>query len=125
MAISLRLTPRTHYGLDLLARKRHTTLTAVIEWAVSRAISDAVDGLVEQRGGRTVDILSEVWDPEEADRFVRLAQAYPALLRFEEDRLWKAIRENPKLWAQKTGPRIAAIRESWPALYAQYVEGKG
>lgn len=125
MAVSLRLTPRTHYGLDLLARKRHTTLTSVVEWAVVRSIADAVDGLVERNGDKTVNILDETWDVDECDRFVNLAQNYPALLRFDEDRLWKAIRENPRLWSGKAGPRRAALREQWPNLTKQFLTEKG
>ena len=90
-----------------------------------QAINDALEGLVEKSGDHVVNILDQTWDPEEADRFVKLAQQYPALLRFEEDRMWKAIRENPKLWTERTGPRIAAIREQWPSLRKQYLmEGK-
>jgi hypothetical protein len=121
IGVSLRLMPRTHHGLDLLARKRHTTLTSVVEWAVIRAINDALEGLVEKSGDQVVNILDQTWDPEEADRFVKLARGYPALLRFEEDRMWKAIREDPKLWTERTGPRIAAIREQWPSLRRQYL----
>ena len=58
VAVSLRLSPRIHFGLDLLARKRHTTLTSVVEWAVSRAISDETEGLVAHRGDQMVNILA-------------------------------------------------------------------
>ena len=119
--ISLRLSPRTYFGLTLLARKRHTTLTAAVELAVTRAIADEVDGLVERRGKETVNILDQTWDTDEADRLVKLAMAYPALLRFDEDRLWKAIVENAAFWIAKGRPNFVAIRDRWPALKAHYL----
>lgn len=125
VAVSMRLDPRIHFGLTLLARKRCTTLTGVVEWAAARAIADALEGLIERRGNRSVNILDETWDTDEADRFVKLAQGFPSLLRFEEDRLWKAIRENPELWTEKSGARIRDIRDRWPALRAHYLEGEG
>lgn len=40
----------------------------------------------------------ELWDPDEADRLVKLAFRYPELLTHEEQVLWKLIRENGSLW---------------------------
>lgn len=119
--ISLRLSPRTYFGLTLLARKRHCTLTAAVELAVTRAIADEVDGLVERRGKETVNILDQTWDPDEADRVVKLAMMYPALLHYEQDKLWKAIREEPTFWESKDQPNFKAIRDRWPALKAHYL----
>jgi hypothetical protein len=121
MAVSLRLAPRTYYGLDVLARKRHTTLTSVVEWAIARAVSDSIEGLVEERDGTKVNMLDELWDVESSDRFVKLAEHYPSLLRFEEDQLWHAIKQDPTLWSAKSGARMAAIRGRWAELSAKYL----
>jgi hypothetical protein len=87
-------------------------------------MDDTAEGLVERRQNATINMLDVVWDPEEADRFVKLAQGWPALLEYDEDLLWKAIRETPAFWRSKTDPNIKAIRDRWPALSAQYLEGK-
>ena len=124
VAVSLRLSPRVHWGLTLLARKRHTTITAVIEWAVNKAISDEVDGLVVKRGKETINVLEQTWDVDPADRFVKLALHHPALLRFEEEQMWKGIIETPQFWVSEGKPNYKAIRERWPAIEAHYLGGK-
>jgi hypothetical protein len=110
--------------MTLLARKRRTTVTSVVEWAVMKALASDVDGLVEMHGDKAVNVLDQVWDPDTADRFVKLALGFPALLRFEEDQLWKAIRENKMFWVGENRPNFKAIRDHWSSLEAKYLGEK-
>ena len=45
--VTVRLDPRMRFGLNLLARKRHGTMSSVIEWALSQAIEHPENGLFE------------------------------------------------------------------------------
>ena len=42
--------------------------------------------------------LEQVWDPDEVDRFAKLAQKFPELLNYDEEMLWKLISENEAVW---------------------------
>ena len=121
--VTVRLDPRMRYGLDLLARKRLRTMTSVIEWALSRAIEDKENGLFgppsNDPSGKPQNLLDEVWDPDESDRFVKLALREPRLLRFEEEQLWKAIRENSEFW-RGGKPNYPAIRQRWDKLKSEF-----
>ncbi|MBY0404184.1 MAG: hypothetical protein K2X66_09815, partial [Cyanobacteria bacterium] len=44
-ALTLRVNPKIKYGLELLARKQHRTLSSVMEWAIDKALKDKKDGL--------------------------------------------------------------------------------
>lgn len=102
-AVNIRVNPKTRFGLELLSRKQHRTLTSVIEWAVELALTDPNNGLWhnKSRGTFVVEpdfILEKVWDPSESDRFIKLAVHYPYLLSYEEEVLWKNIKEESLLW---------------------------
>jgi hypothetical protein len=121
--LSVRLQPRTRYALELLARRRHTTITGVLEAAIQRVIADPDEGLFDPPAGprgKPESILEKVLDPVEADRLVKLAMNNPSLMNYDEERLWKTIRENSSLWIVKDRPDFKAIRERWPALSKQH-----
>ena len=60
--------------------------------------------LRENHYGESISLADEkinLWDVEEADRFVILALMYPEMLNHHEQILWKLIRENEFLWRGK------------------------
>lgn len=95
-SITVRINPKLKYGLELLSRKQHRTISSVVEWAIERAIQDSQEGL----WSRNVEenILDHVWDIDESDRLANLAISSPTLLSYEEEVLWKLIKENGAVW---------------------------
>ncbi len=94
-SITVRLDPKIRYGLELLARKQRRTLSSVVEWALQQAIYWPEGGLIEQgNDGKPVDLLTALWDVEEADRLYLMASIRPNWMSFEEERLVKLIRES-------------------------------
>lgn len=108
-SITVRLQPKLKYGLELLARKQHRTLSSVIEWAIDKALRQPEDGLWftylipgdDEREPFEEErfLLEQVWDPEEADRLVKLAIFYPSLLSYEEEMVWKLICSESIFWS--------------------------
>jgi hypothetical protein len=86
--VTIRVDPKIRFGLELLSRKQYRNLSSVVEWAINEAI----------KGDQGIEDLDFIWDIEEADRFVKLAILYPNLLAYEEQILWKLLRENGILW---------------------------
>ncbi len=85
--VTIRLDPKTRYFVDLAARKQRKTTSSYIEWAIENSFTTSL-----------WDDTFELWDVDEPDRFVKLALKYPYLLTYEEEILWKLIKENGYLW---------------------------
>jgi hypothetical protein len=94
-SITVRLDPKIRYGLELLARKQRRTLSSVVEWALHQAIDNPESGLIETgTDGNPYNLLTTLWDVEEADRLYHIVTLRPNLLNFEEEKLTKIIRES-------------------------------
>jgi hypothetical protein len=87
--VTLRLDPKTKFGLELLSRKQYRSLSSVVEWAINYALQNGTEGIED---------LDNIWDVEEADRLVKLAILQPNLLSYEEQLVWKIIKEHGYFW---------------------------
>jgi hypothetical protein len=132
--VTLRLTPRTRYGLELLARQQRRPLSSVAEWAFHEVFK--TESIAPSFGEEKTlkEAVDDLWDPLEPDRLVKLAQKYPSLLTYEEDLIWKVIKEEPSFWLKDDGlpkgeplsisnwpptppqPDMKRIRRLWPAI---------
>jgi predicted transcriptional regulator len=83
--VTVRLDPKLRFAAELAARKQRRTLSSFIEWAIEEAVNRT-----EVTDSENVNyVMAQVWDVEEADRFVKLALNFPELLTFDEERLWR------------------------------------
>jgi hypothetical protein len=111
--VSIRLDPKLHYLATMAAREQMRTLSSFIEWAVRRTLTEAAAMDDEPTPGQWpapplplwMDVL---WEPNEADRFFRLATLRPDLLNLTEQRVWKLY-----LSHTKGKPSVEAFREFW------------
>lgn len=71
--VSIRLEPKTKYGMELLSRKQYRSLNGVFSYIINDAIKKELDDLVEK-----------VWDMDEAKRLQNLRTHAPHLLTYEE-----------------------------------------
>lgn len=123
--ISVRMEPKLRYLAEIAARTHRRSLSSFVEWAVEDALSRA-QFRAEQSVAQAAD---SIWDVDEPDRFVKLALYAPRLLNYDEQRLWKAIREHAPVWNgeevnfQEESPasilqhiNFVNLREAWPAL---------
>jgi hypothetical protein len=84
------------YLAELAAWKQKRTLSSFIEQAIEESLGRVV--LREAHGTTVADEAENLWDVDEPDRFVKLAVRYPDMLTYEEQVLWKLIRETAYLW---------------------------
>lgn len=122
--VTVRLDPRLRYGVELAARNHRRTASSFIEWAIERTLQETI--LVVDYFGMDLkadEVLAEVWDVDEPDRFAKLASKHPQLLIHEEQVLWKVIRECDALWipdlkGKKAEPELnyQLLRENWDVL---------
>ncbi|WP_373530946.1 hypothetical protein [Vampirovibrio sp.] len=102
-ALTMRVNPKLKYGLELLCRKQHRTLTSVMERALSALVNDPDEGLaINDSTGFTLSeptlMLDRLWDPSEVVRLIRLAYDWPQLMAYEEELIWKTICDNAFYW---------------------------
>ena len=125
--VSIRLDPKMRYLTELAARVHRRTVSSFIEWLLieglhhiemrKRVIRDSnrknspayfsdtnhmpLPLAPEETEVVSVSLMDEadrLWEPEEADRFVRLALLYKELLNYDETILWSIIRECTAVW---------------------------
>lgn len=96
----MRLDPKLRYGAEMAARKQRRTLSSLIEWAVEQSLRRfrIREGNAQVDDETLIDALEKVWDVDPRDRLARLALHFPDLLTFEEQVLWKLVKENGFLW---------------------------
>lgn len=98
--VTVRLDPELRYLAEIAARVQRRTLSSYVEWAILESLKSVPvsDRLRDGARPTIFDFASELWDVDEADRFVRLAFLAPDLLNFDEQVLWKLIREYGYFW---------------------------
>lgn len=99
--VTVRLDPELRYLAEIAARTQRRTLSSYIEWAIQqslRGIYLSTDAPNDLEGWTIAAKAKALWDVDEPDRFVRLALIAPDLLNYDEQKLWKLIRENGWLW---------------------------
>lgn len=84
-SLTVRLSPRVRYGLELLARKQRRNLSSVIEWAINCLAFNGENGLIEN----DVNLLDQLWDTDEIKRIKLLKLHKPDLLTYEEEVILK------------------------------------
>ncbi len=139
---TLRFDPRIRYLADLAARIQRRNLTDFLEWAIEEALKTIPikagdnpygdnneplygDGSGNAVAGRKVASAfdnsiaarsHELWDVDEADRFVKLATKFPHLLDYEEQILWKHILESPLSRNRDGALDVKLVRKHWAKL---------
>ncbi len=96
-AMTMRVEPENRYFAEIGARAYRTTVSGFIDIVLSEAFAkvelDTVDGKKMLKGLR-----SKLWDVDEEDRLVKLALTCPDLLNYNEQKIWKLIRETAVFW---------------------------
>lgn len=94
---ALRLDPKLRYLAEIAARKQRRSLANFVEWAIEEALKRVYieeQGVMEGEKDVSVwDDNANLWDLEPSDRLLYLAEQYPELLTYEEQRIAKAIEE--------------------------------
>ncbi len=92
--VTVRFDPKLKFAAELAARKQRRSVSSFIEWAVGEAIAK----VKLDENNNINDVMNQVWDVEDSDRFVKLALNFPELLTYDEEKLWKIITEYEPFW---------------------------
>lgn len=105
---NFRLEPQMKYIAEIAARVQRKNLTSYLEWAFEQSFKQ-----VElEKDVFLAEKISDLWDFNEADRFIKLAYSYPVLLNYEESRILKAINENFHLFKKDKNNLVFSTPEA-------------
>ncbi len=111
--LTVRLSPKMKFGLELLSRKQHRSLSAIVQHLLDRELRE------------NLRLLDQVWDVDERDRVVKLAMHSPDLLDVDEELKWKVIQDDYKrYWRGPKKPNYKAIRADWSAILKKAEDAK-
>lgn len=124
-ATSVRLEPKIKYLVEIAARIQRRSVTNYIEWALEESLK-SIDISLDDNKSNLFDFSDRIWNTDEASRFAVLAENFPELLTFDEQRIIDNIRssfahvflldpENPTI---KNNIRIPALRGNWELITA-------
>jgi hypothetical protein len=128
------------YLTELAARKQRRTVSSFIEWAIERALERVILRETHDEPGVHGVFLGDqvmaLWDTDSRDRLAKLGLHFPELLTYEEQILWKLIRECGAFWqgyydekgdwrweAKEDSLIFQKVREYWDIL-TQVAAGK-
>lgn len=81
-SFSLRVPEKVRYGLDLLARKHHVQMSALVMRAIDKMFED--EGLNRREPGQLLSLMDKLWSDSESERIYLLQQHAPELMTREE-----------------------------------------
>ena len=81
-SFSLRVPEKVRYGLDLLARKHHVQMSALVMRAIDKMFDD--EGLNSRDQGQLLSLLDKLWSDSESERIFALQTHAPELMTHEE-----------------------------------------
>jgi len=127
--ITVRLSPKLKYGLELLSRTQHRTQSAVVTWAIEQMMTSHEAGLFKNVGKsltKSLDqrltvaepkqMLDVLWDVDPADRLVKLAIHWPELMTYEEEKLVKIIKKGGWGWPKSGDSATERMRQALPEV---------
>ena len=95
--VAVRLVPKLKYAAEIAARSQRRTVSSLVEVAVAAYLPTLSVAEPTDEGEQPIKLMTlmeSLWDPDESDRFVKLAENHRWLLENEEEHRWKAIREH-------------------------------
>jgi len=88
--VSIRLDPRLRFGAEMAAAKHRRTLSSFTEWAIEEALKQTNVG---DKNETAFEVMEKTWDIDEGWRFYQYAKKCSRLLKPDEEKLWKIIRD--------------------------------
>jgi hypothetical protein len=137
VVLSLKVTPKVRFGLEMLSRMRNTSVPDLVTRAVTDLFDSESIGLWvdddkrpdEDFAGRRY-LLDELWAERPSDRFANIALRSADLCTIDERGLWLYVEGQPKYWTHKklrTEKEFLrdALALDWDELKSAYLPQKG
>ena len=116
LTLTIRISPKSKFVMELLARKQRRTVSAVIEWlamqAADEAFSESVE-FIENGVTRTVkrSLSDLLWDVDEVHRLINLAGLAPELMTYDEELIWSTIKNETGFWVENARELFLPVKD--------------
>lgn len=116
LTLTIRISPKTKFLMELLAREQRRTVSAVIEWLAMRAAEETFveeDQVFADGEMHTIkrSYLDELWSVDEITRFINLFTIRPDLITYDEELLIDVIRKEPGLFMERSCSKRFVLKE--------------
>ena len=130
--LTIRVTPKMRFGLEMMSRLYHESIPDIVERAVRDAFNGGYQGLsdyegdaVEANGYR--NLLKVLWNGRPSDRIANIALHCKRLLAAHEIRLWDLVKSKPEFWADpaeftEKSLRRDVLAKQWEALQEEFAQ---
>jgi len=128
--LSVRVTPKVRFGLEMLSRLHNTPIPDLVIRAIRELFNSEHEGLwdydyepVEGEPNGPRYLLDILWAEKPSDRLANIGLNCKNLLTLDEKRLWLNITSQPKYWRHESQRTEAELRrdvlaEDWDTLEA-------
>lgn len=131
VTISIRMTPKMRFGLDLMTRLHSRPMADVVTYAIEEVFTSEIEGLWDHNGPEEVGgkryLLSLLWAERASDRFANIALHCPQLLTTAERRMWSRILHMPELWScpERGEPSLKreVLAQQWAGIQEHFSLG--
>lgn len=113
--LTLRLTPKVRFGLELMSRVHKETIPEIVANAIAQSLTAEYGGLfvfTEESKERPKNLLELIWDERPSDRLINLAVRYPSVMSRTELAIWQRIRQTPKYWRSERARKAKSPADS-------------
>ena len=135
--VTVRLTPRVKFGLDMLSRLHRMSVPELLTIAVDDLFGSEIYGLwddemepVEYEKGQFINprrnLLKVLWAERASDRFANIGLHKIELFDVSEKQLWNTIKSEQKYWSDaslRTDKELLrdVLAEDWPSLKSDFL----
>lgn len=90
---AMRLDPKLKYLAEIAARKQRRSLANFIEWAIEQSLDSVNISRLGNKVSNVADEAEKLWALDEPERLVKLASSYPDLLTYDEQLIYRVLKE--------------------------------
>jgi hypothetical protein len=119
---SVRMPEKTRYGIDLLARKYRTQVSAIVTKAVDALL--AKEKLTTRNDGELWSLLDKLWSESPGMRIIKLVREAPELATEDEKRIGQALKGLLDRYGEMPGSCLRALfpsDQSDPPILDEFV----
>lgn len=112
--LSIRLTPKMRFGLEMMSRLYHESIPDIISRAVSNVFNAEHQGLSDFEGDTPEtngyrDLMQLLWSERPSDQLANIAFHCKKLLAGAQIRQWYYIKSQPEFWSDHSNISEASL----------------
>lgn len=122
--ITIRITPKAKFGLEVMARMCNRSVAQTVEFAIQRLLDEPHRQRPPLEGSDYAHaVIEELWSPHRGERLLKMVFKHPELLSYDEEVAWNKLLRSGALDAYISNAG-AASREMLPTADVRELEDR-